>query len=137
MVGISNYVLYVMTGKVPFDLDKLMSGDSSSLFSGAGKIIPGKKETVFKWVDDQGVTHFTEEVPDESLQSEKMELDPNVNIIQSVKIEKEKETKKEPSAPSGISYNPKDVKKLMDDAKNVEKLLQDRHDQQSEMLDSL
>ncbi|MFT5082355.1 MAG: hypothetical protein ACI9Y1_000380 [Lentisphaeria bacterium] len=150
-IGISNYMLYIMTGKLPFDIRSISMPSFSvdELMPSApalGALSSGSDtETVYKWVDENGVTQYSNEQPPQlgevnTEQSLKvLILDPNENIIQAVKIPAKEEVKKKvaPDLPTGNVYNPANVKKLMDDAKNVKKLLDDRAKAQEKLLNDM
>jgi len=136
MLGISNYGFYLMTGKNPFSGFKLPDFSPPSL---SDNPLGNGKETAYKWTDEHGVTHYSNEAPPVELAAEVLEVDPNVNVIQSVEVPK-KDTRQEPSAITPVEgplYKPENIKKLIDDAKNVEKVLQDRHEKQEEIINSM
>lgn len=137
MLGISNYGYYLMTGNSPFSGFKLPDFSTPDL-SDITPLSTGK-DTAYKWTDEHGVTHYSNEAPPVELAAEVIEVDPNVNVIQSVEVPK-KEVEKEPSVITPIEgplYKPENIKKLIDDAKNVEKVLQERHEQQEEIINSM
>lgn len=135
-MGVSQYFVYIMTGKSPLDNFNIpnFSLDKASISNFAS----GGKQTVYKWVDEDGVTQYSAEAPSADQQVKTLELDPNTNIVQGVQMpedEKEEKTSKpEISMPTGAIYSPESIKKLVDDAKNIEKLLQDRVDTQEKIL---
>ncbi len=147
MVGISNYMLYIMTGRSPFDGFKLPSV-SDAIPNSIDDIKPslGGKQTVYKWVDENGVTQYSSEPPPNQATTS-LELDPETNIIQSVEVpsdegddstlsNKNNETP-QLALPEGPVYSPDNIKKLIDDAKNVQKTLDERYQKQEEMLKEL
>lgn len=135
-MGVSQYFVYIMTGKSPLDNFNIpnlsLNKDSISNFASGGK------QTVYKWVDENGVTQYSAEAPAADQQVKTLELDPNMNIVQAVQMpedEKEEEpSKPEFSMPTGPIYSPESIKKLVDDAKNIENLLQERMDRQDKIL---
>ncbi len=136
-IGISQYFVYIMTGKSP--LDELKAPEISLSTPDIKDVVTGGKQTVYKWVDENGVTQYTSEAPPEQ-SATAMELDPNTNIVQGIKMPEGEETEEEtPKAevPQGNIYSPQSVKKLMDDAKNVQKLLNDRYEQQEKALQDM
>lgn len=133
MLGVSNYVLYIMTGKTPFTSDSLPSLDTVKDLTPA---IPAGKDTAYKWVDEKGVVHFSTEPPPEEQQAERLEVDPNVNVIKSVKPREQESPETAPAPELQSPYTPEGAKKLIDDARNVQKLLDDRYEKQKEIIDS-
>ncbi len=94
--------------------------------------------TIYQWKDNDGNIQFTNSPPPEGVEYTAKGYDPDTNVIQSVKVtENESETREaekedEIAAPDSITsvYSPEKINKLFDDAKNVEKLLNDRLKQQ-------
>ncbi|MFL0811474.1 MAG: DUF4124 domain-containing protein [Agarilytica sp.] len=127
-LGISQYFVYLMTGKSPVENFKMPSFSASDLKQDVTNMATGGKQTVYKWVDENGVTQYTAEPPPEQA-AVSLELDPNANIIQGVEMPEDENAapaKPKVSMPDGNIYNPKSIKKLMDDAQNVQQLLNDR-----------
>jgi len=134
MVGMSNYVLYIMTGKTPFSTTSLEGASLPSI-----PTLPPGKETAYKWTDAQGVVHYSSEPPPEQMADlKKMIVDPNVNLVQGAKpTPKPTPEQNDPQAESAPSlYNPQSVQKLVEDARNVEKLLNDRAKAQEDIINS-
>ena len=99
-------------------------------------------DLIYKWKDAEGVTQFTSSPPPAGVEYTSKGYDPNMNLIQSVKVkpepeaepEAEPQSKKEKTSSIGNPYSPEKVEKLFDDAKNIEKLLNDRMKQQEAAL---
>ncbi len=93
---------------------------------------------IYQWKDNDGNIQFTNSPPPAGVEYSEKGYDPNTNVIQSVKLPEtesestETEKKNEITAPDSITsvYSPEKINKLFDDAKNVEKLLNDRLKQQ-------
>lgn len=124
-LGASNYMMYIMTGKLPFSTESLPSFSSPSLPTFAEG-----KTTAYKWTDANGVVHYSSEPPPNPADAAvKMEVDPNVNLIQGIKekptIAGETDTPQGPDF-SGNIYSPEKVKKLVDDAKAVQQQMNER-----------
>ncbi len=136
-IGISQYFVYIMTGKSP--LDGLKAPEISLSTPDIKNAVTGGKQTVYKWVDANGVTQYTSEAPP-AQSATTMELDPNTNIVQGIKMPGDEESEKESpksEIPQGNIYNPESIKKLMDDTKNVQKLLNDRYKQQDKAFQDM
>lgn len=123
-----------MTGKTPF------TGKMPSFSISAPKlsnVLPAKKENAYKWTDANGVVHYSSEPPELAQTAEILELDPNANIIQGLPERQEAETNKQkpsaPALPQGNPYNPATVKKLIDDAKNVQTMLNKRGEEMNKL----
>lgn len=138
-IGASQFFVYIMTGKSP--LDGWEMPNISLNPSDIKNITSGGKQTVYKWIDENGLTQYSAEPPPDQLQSKTLTLDPNTNIVQAIKMpneEKEEESKPAQVAlPQGPIYSPESIKKLIDDAQGIETLLQDRFDKQNDMLNEI
>lgn len=95
--------------------------------------------TVYKWQDKNGEWHFSNQPPAEGVASKVITYRSDTNVIQSTKAPAKPEPASEPETPTANPLlpitNPEKVKKLMDDAKNIEKLLQDRQEQMDQRVE--
>lgn len=99
------------------------------------------KDVFYKWYDAEGNIQFTTEPPPEGVEFTLKGFDPNANVIQSVKLppgenaaDETNSTAKKADDPGDIGnpYSQDAIKKLFEDTKNIEKLLQQRaQDQES------
>lgn len=96
--------------------------------------VTDEKVQVYKWRDEHGVMQFSNTPPPTGGAAEQVVLDPNSNLMQAVKVPEEKEVKQEVEAESPNPYSVKGMKKVVDDAKGVEQLLQQSHESQQQML---
>ncbi len=130
VVGMSNYVMYIMTGKSPFSF----SGNGPSLPNAPSMsdLVPAGKQTAYKWTDANGVVHYSSEPPPEGQQATELEVDPNANLIQGLR--EAPADNPAPAAtpeavmPQGHVYDPRTIQKLMDDAKQVQETLNERYE---------
>ncbi|MCD8522269.1 MAG: DUF4124 domain-containing protein [Saccharospirillaceae bacterium] len=91
------------------------------------------RQTYYKWQDNKGVWHFGDEVPD-GVVAQAVDIDTAANVIQSVKVPapQESEEKKRQDEPDAkipglpMTINPADIPKLLDDAKGVQTLVDQR-----------
>jgi hypothetical protein len=122
------------------DLPSLPESTPTGLISAPG----GDETVIYQWKDSSGSIQFTNIPPPEGVDYTVKGYNPNANVIQSVKLpevdaevepEKKKE-EKQPSMPEDLSsvYSPEKVNKLIDDAKNVENLLNNRLKQQNAII---
>lgn len=92
IIGIGNYLVYLGTGRVPFndlwqhvkktpiELPKPSTLDLPSLPTLVGKSgEPSAK--AFKWTDKNGVVHYSDQAPD-GQQAQLIKVDPNQNLLQ-------------------------------------------------------
>lgn len=148
MVGVGNYAVYLMTGKSPFSTDDIKVPklgvpklEVPVLSNLSVPSLPAQKETAYKWTDENGVVHYSTEPPENQQAAvKKLEVDPNQNVIQSVEIAEAKnqqttaETAQNPTIQS--PYSAGAAKKLIEDAKNVQNLLNERYEKQKRIIDS-
>jgi hypothetical protein len=105
------------------------------------------KDIVYQWRDAEGSLNFTTEPPPAGVEYTVKGYDPRTNLIQSVEAEPEapepgsmSESERNDSdqvqdaSDVGNPYSPEKIQKLFKDAKNVEKLLNDRMKQQEAMI---
>ena len=149
-VGVLSYGTYLMTGRIPWQGLRFKKPD---IKIPDGLSLPAQKaakQQVYKWKDADGVWHFSSEPPTDNSVFEQLEIDPNINVIASVPVEPKEEPVGQPQEsvdsgqdeddkdnPVDFPYSPERVKKLMDDARDVQKTLNDRAERQKAILDSL
>lgn len=115
------------------DIEKLKAKAPKNLSS----VVTDKKVEVYKWRDKNGVMQFSNTPPASGAAAEQVVLNPDSNIVQAVKVP-EKEVAVEAAETQAPSpYSVKGMKKVMDDARGVEELLQKRHEDQQKMLNNI
>lgn len=140
LVGVLLAVPYYMMGGAVPDFLSGFSGSSVPTptgVSGIGNAVTDKDVTVYQWVDEKGVKHYSN-TPPAGQQAETLHLRSDTNLIKAI----EPPAEKKPSRPKVTSigggmtnpYSPGGAKKLMDDAKNVQELLNQRFERQQEIL---
>ena len=101
-------------------------------------VVTDEKVQVYKWRDKNGVMQFGNTPPPTVRNAEQVELNPNSNVVKAVKVPVVEE---KPVASADVEqpspYSVKGMKKVMDDAKGVEQMLQQSHDQRSKALNNL
>jgi len=117
------------------EFNKLKAKAPKSLSS----VVSDKKVRVYKWRDEHGVMQFSNTPPPEVSNAEQVVLDPNSNLVQAVKVPVKEEEKSAPAVATDMPnpYSVKGMKKVMDDAKGIEGLLQKRHEEQLKMLSDI
>jgi hypothetical protein len=118
-------------------------------FFGSKKITPSSdddlsgKDIFYKWYDSEGNIQFTTEPPPDGVEYKLKGFDPDANVIQAVKIPAKESTAEESTPVQEKSTGPEDgvnpysadhIKKLFDDTKNIEKLLNQRAKDQESAL---
>ena len=96
-----------------------------------------KKVQVYKWRDKNGVMQFSNTPPPTVTNAEPVLIDPNKNLVKAIKIPEKEEPKEVAKTGSPNPYSIKGMKKVMNDAKGVEALLQKRHEEQQKMMNNL
>lgn len=101
-------------------------------------------DVFYKWHDAEGNVHFTTEPPTDGVDYTTKEFDPDANLIRAVEVPDPETTTEKPetAAQREVSseherpnlYDADQIKKLFDDTKNIEKLLQQRMDNQNSAL---
>ncbi|MBT8133875.1 MAG: DUF4124 domain-containing protein [Gammaproteobacteria bacterium] len=101
-------------------------------------VVTDEKVQVYKWRDKNGVMQFGSTPPPEVRNAQQVELNPNSNVVKAVKVPVEEE---KPVASADLAqpspYSVKGMKKVMDDAKDIEQMLQQSHEQRSKALNDL
>lgn len=135
MLGVSNYMMYIMTGKSPlsFSLSNFTKPSSGLSIPNVQNMIPAGKERAYKWTDANGVVHYSSEAPAGDEAVELLDVDPNTNLVQGLQVtadapEEKPATEVPTTVPSGNVYNPDTIKKLIDDAKSVQDTLNKRYE---------
>ena len=101
-------------------------------------VVTDEKVQVYKWRDENGVMQFSNTPPPTDRNAQQIELNPNSNVVSAVKVPVKEAT---PDSPGDIEppspYSVKGMKKVMDDAKGIEQMLQQSHEQRTEILNNL
>ena len=100
-------------------------------------IVTDKKVQVYKWRDKNGVMQFSNTPPPTVTNAEPVLIDPNKNLVKAIKIPEKEEPKEVAKTGSPNPYSINGMKKVMNDAKGVEALLQKRHEEQQKMMNNL
>ena len=154
VIGLSAYLGYVKTGKWPWDMMRFKAPDIAmpSLPKLGGDSKSGETNLIYKWKDSEGGWHYSSELPEDGAVFEQIDVDPNANVMDAVKVsveepepesdstkkkQKSKKAGKESDEEDPALYSPEGVKKLMDDAKNVQELLNDRAQSQKDLLNQI
>lgn len=112
---------------------------SDSMNTGSSAESMDGKDIFYKWYDDKGDLHFTSEPPAPGVEYIVKGYDPDANVIQAVKIppkavEKDAKvatpTNAKKSGNTTSPYSSDSIQKLFEDARNIEKLLDQRAQKQ-------
>ena len=80
---------------------------------------------------------FSNSPPPSVTNAESVIVNPNNNLVTAIKIPEKEEPAKVAKTESPNPYSVKGMKKVMNDAKGVEALLQKRHEDQQKMMNDL
>ena len=108
--------------------------------------VPGSADVslIYQWTDGEDNIQFSNTPPPQGVEYTVKGYDPNLNVIQAVELpgdipEEELETDSNEKITSagdiGNPYSPEKIEKLIDDANNIEKLLNQRVKNQEALLD--
>lgn len=144
VIALVHYALYLRTGRLPWgESSPGMPSFSKSLPTSLPKSLPtvesltsGGKTQVYKWVDENGVIHYSQEPPPEEAQAQaqSLELDPaNLNVMAAPVPQEAPASSPVVGGPSSFD----DGKTPIEKAREAAELLQARDQAQKKMLDSL
>lgn len=114
------------------DFEKLQNQAPKGLTT----VVTDKKVQVYKWRDEYGVMQFSN-TPPASGAAEQVVLNPDSNLMQAVKVPEKEAAQEQVEVEAPNPYSVRGMKKVMDDAKGVEDLLQKRHEEQLKMMQNL
>ena len=150
ILGMLSVMPMIYMGKV--DPVALLDGDFGGLFGNSGSefaalkakapknltnAVTDEKVQVYKWRDENGVMQFSNTPPPDGGQAKQLELNPNHNLVKAVKVPVKEEVQPAQQAPASSPYSVKGMKKVMEDAKGIESMLQQRHEDQQKMLNNI
>ena len=123
--------------KMPdFKMPDMPGSDSLLPTDGAGS----REDVFYRWNDAKGNVHFTTEPPPDGIEYAVKGYNPDTNLIQAVEIPVEEPpppavepVSEDKSSAQGLDnpYNKDKIQKLLDDSKNIEKLLNQRFEDQN------
>lgn len=123
--------------------DMQLPGQATDVIKGVkglGNAVMDKDVTVYKWVDAEGVTHFGGSAPTGQGGYQTKVISANTNVLHLQKKAAEQEEKtglRSQITRVGKAYSPEGVKGTIDDAKNIQKLMDDRMLQQKKLLQDI
>ncbi len=124
--------------------DSLFSGSMSEISALKSKVpknlssvVSDDKVLVYKWRDKKGVMQFSNTPPPAENKAERVELDPNSNLMQAVKVPVEEVREEVVKAEKPNPYSVGGMKKTIDAAKGVEDMMKKRQEKQMEMLNNI
>ena len=133
---------YILTGGMDgFQIPGMenIAKEASSGISTLENAVVDEDVTVYKWVDDKGVTHFGGAPPTGQGAYDKQEIRTSTNLINAHKTQEEETAKPARGRVTQVGniYTPEGIKDLMDDAKNTSQEMNDRMLEQQKMLDDI
>ena len=115
------------------------SEKSDKLTQNIQQVVTDKKVEVYKWVDENGVTQFGQSPPEQGVESEKITLSPDTNVVDALKLaEEEPEVEEKPSVFSlGSPSSTGGLTDLVEDSINTQEMLNQRQTEQEQMMQDL
>jgi hypothetical protein len=98
-----------------------------------------KDVTIYQWVDEKGVKHFSS-TPPQGQDAHELRLSSKTNVIQSVKIPAKEEARPEKGRVTSVlksPYSPGGGKEIIDQTLDLKDVMQQRMQQQQEMLEQI
>ena len=144
ILGILSVVPMIYMGKFDplalidsgLEVDLGASGLNEKGVKNLSNVVTDEKVQVYRWRDPNGVMQFSNVPPPTVTDAEQIVLDPNSNMLQAVKTAETEEPKRVENTGSPNPYSIEGMKKVMGDAKGIEQLLQNRHEEQQKTLNS-
>mgnify|MGYP001134844491 CR=1 FL=1 len=97
-----------------------------------------EKVQMYRWRDEYGVMQYSNTPPAQMQNAERIELDPNHNVIEATKVPEVEVTPTQTSQPEINSpYSVSGMKQAVEDAKAVQDILNQRAEEQKRVLDNL
>lgn len=102
-------------------------------------VVTDEQVEVYKWVDEHGVTQFSNHPPAAAGEAQKIVLSPETNVISAIKVpEKQAEVTASPQVYSLSSpYSPGGMKKILDEASGMQEMLDQRKLEQDKALQGM
>lgn len=120
------------------DGSPLMEAPWNSSSSSSDSPSVNTSQSFYKWQDEDGTWHYSDQ-PQTGQNIETVTVNTNANLIQGLRTEKKKEEKEEkvvekekaetPSVPLPMTVPLEKVSKMLEDANNMQKLMDDRSQQ--------
>ena len=128
---------YMMGGQQLIDfMDKVPVKEKG--VEGIGNAVTDEDVTVYQWVDEKGVKHYSNTKPVAN-NVEELKMSANANVIKAVKVPEEEAPPGGGSVTSVLKspYSPGGAKAMMDDTTKLKNTLNQRMQQQQEMLEQI
>lgn len=139
VIGLVHYALYLKTGQLPWQSPMLGNLVTETLPAiSLESVKPGSDKTrVYKWVDEQGVVNYSQEPPPDQANTEMLEIDPDVNLIQGTPVTAPVAAPRPRSVLIGDSSSSEGSQTPIEKAQAAKALLEARDREQKKILDSL
>ncbi len=119
-----------------FEFSRLKARAPENLTS----VVTDEEVQVYKWRDKNGVMQFSNTAPGDGSLSERIELHPDRNLIQAVKVpakQKPQQTQKMAETQSTDPRSIRGMSKVVDDARDVEQVLKKSYEDRQKILNNL
>ena len=113
--------------------------DISTISSDIKTVLPNKTK-IYSWRDKEGNMHFTNVPPENGGETDTMQVNPNMNVMQTSKPPQEEVVDSPKKEDSGVPdaqslYTPEGINRLLEDAKNVEAVSRQRIEEHNRIID--
>ncbi|MFT7560078.1 MAG: hypothetical protein ACI93R_001993 [Flavobacteriales bacterium] len=141
LIGISSFLVYKKTGKSPLGSLSIPELSLSGLRNIAGESIQDldtRSEQTYKWRDADGILHYSSEKPTDTTTYKLLNIDPNTNMIQGLPTsslsssDPQQDSNTLPSTDTGTGTGK--YSDIIEDAKNIQNLLDKRFEEQEKAL---
>lgn len=112
---------------------------SAKLPKNVKTVVTDKRVEVYTWVNEQGIKQYSNTPPPEGGASEKIVLTPGTNVIEGLKVPEEETEVASGSRVFSVGnpYTPGGMKEVIDNAKDVQELMNQRQADQEKMMQGI
>ena len=102
-------------------------------------VVTDKEVEVYKWLDEYGVTQFSETAPADGVAVELMVLSPDTNVMDALKVpEEEDKAVQKPNVISlGNPYSPEGMKDMINDSLQIQEQITKQQAEQEKMMNEM
>jgi len=130
---------YMMQGDKILNFMKNLPEEKAKGIEGISTAVTDEDVTVYQWVDEKGIKHFSNNRPVGQAVDE-LKMSPKANVIQAIKAPEEKEKPRKGGQVTSITkspYSPGGGKAMMDKTQSLKDTMNQRAQSQQEMLDQI
>lgn len=151
--GSMSYMNYLTSGKMNLPFNKFFQDGPTSVIDVlqqkaesvsedvSASVKTTEPQKIYKWQDEYGQWHYGNQPPENITNAESLTINQNQNIMDAVKepesaaVQTETVTTEPKKVTTPNPYSPEQVKKAIEDAQNVQNLINERFESQKKMLE--